>query len=136
MARDANAVAASWAAGLQSAGQKITEGVQAVQVAPGQAAARQADVWAAQVAASKDKWKRNTAAVSLQDWQTALIEKGVPRIAQGATSAQPKFAAFMSQLLPFIDTAKASLPPRGNLEQNITRSNTFIRKMATFKKNV
>lgn len=132
MAKDPTVVAAKWANNLAGSTQAITDGVNAVTVAPGTAAARQKDVWAQNVAASKDKWARNTANVSLQDWQADMINKGVARIAGGAQAAQSKQAVFYGKLLPFIDAQKAALPPRGNLEANIARANAFMRKMATF----
>lgn len=133
MARNPEQIAADWAAKLGQSTQKITEGVQSVTVAPGQAAARQKQVWATNTAASVDKWARNTASVTLQDWQSAMIDKGTQRIASGATAAAPKFAQFMSQLLPHIDSVVRTLPPRGGLEANITRSAQFARGMAKFQ---
>jgi len=125
-------IAANWSQNLAAATQKITAGVQAVQVAPGQAAARQKAVYVANVNAQADKWASRTAAVSLQSWQASTTTKGIPRIASGATAAQPKFAAFMGQLLPFIQRQVQSLPPRGNLSQNIARMTAFVQGMATF----
>lgn len=132
MATTPEAAAAKWAQGMQAAGPKITAGIQAVTVAPGVAAARQADLYQANVVAAVPKWKANVAAVPLGDWQNATITKGVPRIASGAAAAQPAFAMFMGKLLPFIDNSVRSLPPRGNLEQNIARMTQHVRKMATF----
>lgn len=132
MAQDPSAVAAKWAQNLGGATQRITDGVNAVTTAPGQAAARQKALWAQNVAASQDKWAARTAAVPLSDWQQAIIQKGVPRIASGATAAQPKFATFMGKLLPYIDSQVRALPARGNLEANITRMTTFVRGMSKF----
>ena len=129
---DATAVAQKWAQNLGAATQAVQDGVNAVTVAPGAAAARQKAVWVQNVQAAQDKWARNTAAVTLNDWQQAMITKGVPRIASGATASQPKFATFMGKLLPFIDNAVSALPARGNLDANINRSVAFMRKMATF----
>jgi len=127
-------VAANWSAHLASAGQKITDGVNGVTVAPGVAASRNKAGYVAGVTQNQDKWASHSAAVPLSDWQQAVIQKGVPRIASGAQAAEPKFAQFMTQLLPFIDSAKASLPARGTLDQNIARMDAMARKMATFKK--
>lgn len=124
--------AAAWAQRLASSTDRIQQGVQGVTTAPGQAAARQKAVWASQVAASQDKWASRVAAVSLPDWQQSMIQKGVPRVASGAQAAQPKFAAFMTQLLPHIAATTASLPPRGTLDQNINRMTQFVRGMSTF----
>lgn len=133
MALTPEQIAAKWSQGLASAGQRIADGVNGVTVAPGAAAARQKDVWAANTAASRDKWATNTAKVSVQDWRDAMITKGVPRIASGATAAQPKFAAFMGKLMPYIATQKQSLPARGNLDANIARMTAFARGMSQFK---
>lgn len=134
MARDPQTIANDWAARLAASGQKISDGIMAVTVAPGQAAARQKQVWVSQVTAAADKWATNVAAVGLSDWQQAAINKGVQRIGPGAQASVPKFATFMSQLLPHIDSVKNSLPARGNLDQNIDRMVRFSRGMAQFKK--
>lgn len=133
MAKDPQAVAQKWATNLGAATQSITDGVNAVTVAPGQAAARQAAVWLQNLQAAQGKWKANVAAVSLSDWQSAMTTKGVQRIASGAQAAQSKFAAFQTQLLPYIENARSGLPARGNLEQNIARMTAFTRKMADFQ---
>lgn len=132
---DAQSAAQNWASRLGQSGDKIKAGVQGVTTAPGLTAARQKDVWAANVAAAKDKWATRVAGVSLPEWQSAMIDKGLNRIASGATAAQPKFAEFMTQLLPHIERGRSNLAPRGNLEQNIGRMVAFSRHMATFKRS-
>lgn len=134
MARDPSTIAADWASRLAQSTTKITDGINAVTVAPGQAAARQKTAWVQNTTASADKWATNTAAVSLSDWQQAAITKGVARIGPGATASQAKFATFMTQLLPHIDSVKSGLPARGGLDQNIDRMVKFSRGMATFKR--
>lgn len=126
--------AARWAAGLSSAGPKIEAGIRSVQVAPGQAAARQKAAYTTNVAAAADKWASRVAGVSLGEWQQATIEKGVQRVASGAQAAQPKMAGFMQQFLPFVDQTVQSLPARGNLDQNIARMTDFVRKTSRFQR--
>lgn len=126
-------VAAEWASRLSGAGQKIQAGVQGVTVAPGQAAARQKQVYVANVTARADKWASRVAAVPLSEWQQSMVNKGLPRIASGAQAAQPKMAQFMAKLLPFQQNLKGSLPPRGNVDQNINRMVAFVRGMSQFK---
>lgn len=127
-------IAAQWAQRLGASTQRITDGVNSVTVAPGQAAARQKDVWAQNVAASRDKWASRVGSVSLGDWQAAMTQKGAARIGPGAQAAVPKFASFMGQLIPHIQQVKGTLPPRGNLDQNIARMTTFVQGMAKFQR--
>jgi hypothetical protein len=134
MAKDPTAVAAKWAANLAGSTTSITAGVNSVTQAPGQAAAAQKAVWAQNVAASQAKWARNVAAVPLSDWQQAMITKGIPRVASGATAAEPKMAAFMGKLLPYVAAGKNSLPPRGDINANIARMTQWVMYMAKFQK--
>jgi hypothetical protein len=127
-------VAKKWSQNLSAAGAAIQAGVSAVKVAPGQLAARQKQVYVQNVQAAADKWAANVAKISTQDWQQAMINKAIPRIGTGAQAAQPKMAAFMGQLLPYIERGLSQLPPRGNLEQNKQRVLTWINHMAGFSK--
>lgn len=122
-------VAAAWANGLAAKTEKMKAGAQAVTVAPGIAAARQKAVWAQNTAASVNKWATNTAAVSNASWQQDYIEKGLPRVGQGAQAAIPKMTSFFTKLLPAIATAKQSLPPRGTYDQNKARAAAWMDKM-------
>ena len=130
----ADEAAQNWAQRLAGSTDRITRGVQGVTVAPGQAAARQKAVWAQNVAASQDKWASRVGSVSLPDWQQSMTTKGIQRVAGGATAAQPKMAAFMSQLLPHIQSGLGALPARGNLDQNIGRMTAWTRHMANFQR--
>lgn len=125
----ADTAAQRWVSGLSGATQKITEGIAAVTVAPGQAAARQRAVYVANVTAAAETWARNVGRVTLSDWQQASTTKGVPRIASGAQQAQSKMQQVMTKLLPAIDSAVKSLPPRGTFEQNVARSTAMMTKL-------
>lgn len=131
--QDAQTIAQNWSSRLGQSGTKIAAGVDGVSVAPGVAAARQVDVWAANTAAAKAKWANRVQRVSLADWQSAMKTKGVPRIQSGATAAEPKFAAFMSQLIPHINAGLSKLPARGSYDQNKNRMNMWADHMHTFK---
>lgn len=130
--QDAATVAQRWATNLGGATQKIQSGVEAVTTSPGQLAARQAQLWVQNTQAAQAKFQRNAAAVSLQSWQSATVSKGIPRIASGATAAEPKVQAFMSTFLPFVQAQVNQLPARGNLQQNIQRSAAMIMAMTKF----
>jgi maltooligosyltrehalose synthase len=130
---DPNAAAQRWAQNLGASTQKITDGINGVQQAPGQAAAQQSQAYVQGVTRSVDKWRTNVAAVGLQEWKDAAINKGVARIASGAQAAQPKFAQFMTQFLPHVNQVKSTLPARGDLEQNIARMTAQVRGTAKFR---
>ncbi len=115
----------AWVTGMQGAGTKYIAGVQSVKVAPGQVAASRADLWAQNVANAKSKFAANVAKISLGQWQEAAANKGAQRLGSGATAAQPKFAAFMTNFLPKLSTIVASLPAGGTYEQNKQRFLAF-----------
>lgn len=132
MATDPSTAAQDWVNGLSAKTAKMTQSVQSVTVAPGQAAARQKAVWQQNTTAAADRWAANVSRVTLQDWQSAMVNKGIPRVASGAQAAQQKMQAVFSQLLPYIESAKSSLPPRGTFEQNKARATAMMDKMHAF----
>jgi hypothetical protein len=80
MAKDPATVAQRWAQNLGAAGAKVEEGVRAVTTAPGAAAARQVNVWAANTQQAAQKYARNVGAVTLNAWQESTVTKGIPRL--------------------------------------------------------
>lgn len=131
--QDPTTIAANWANRLGQSTQKITDGVQAVTTPPGQAAARNQQGYIAGVQNNVGKWARNVAAVSLSDWQQAVINKGIPRVSTGAQAAQDKFASFMSKLLPAQKSLYGTLPPRGDTSANINRAVAWMQGMAKLR---
>lgn len=132
---DPNAAAQAWVNGMQSAGAKITAGVNNVTVAPGAAAARQAAVWASNTAAAQAKYAKNVSAVSLEEWKQSVLTKGVNRVGTGAAAAQNKMANAMTQILPQIANIVSSLPPRGDLGANINRMVDYAQKASKITYN-
>jgi hypothetical protein len=132
--KDPAASATKWANNLGAATQAITDGVNRVTVAPGQKAAAQVSVWQANTAAAAQKFARNVGRVGLSQWQNDMIQKGIPRIAQGAQQAQPKMQNFLTAFLPFVDQGVKALPPRGNLQANINRMVGMVNHNASFQR--
>lgn len=101
----AEEVSAKWLSRLQQATSEMQAGVQRVTTAPGQAAAAKRQKWinALSDTAVQDKWARNVASVSLSQWQQAMTDYGINRVAQGAQAKQAKFTNIMSSLLTYID---------------------------------
>ena len=122
---------------LSGATQDVIRGVERVTEAPGIKAAAAQDLMLARVmeAITSGKWADAVSAISLPDWKKAMLDKGVPRIAQGVQAAQPKIQAFFEQLLPAVDAAKSEIEsmPNLTLEDRIARSSAFQRRMADFQ---
>jgi len=127
---------AKWAKRLNAAGQDIQTGVQAVTTAPGVKAAAKSDKMLANLTNSvqSGKWGRRVSSVSLTDWQTAMTQKGIPRISAGVAGAQAKSTDFFTQFLPFMDNVVQSIQnmPDTTVEDGIARSAAVIRGAAKF----
>lgn len=129
---------AKWVSNLSSATERMKTGSERVTTAPGQLAAAAADKWIARVTAAKQKFATNVAKVTLQEWQNAYQNIGIPRVAQGAQQKQAKVEAFMSEFLPYLQTGVAQIDkmPSVTLEDSIARATAMIRYNAKFKKGV
>ena len=127
---NAQTIANKWLANLQNAQQTMTQGVQAVTVAPGVAAAAQAPLMQARIVAAiqSGKWARNVAAVSLSQWQQAMIQTGIPRVTQGAQDKLPKVQAFLTKFLPFVANVKSQIAAMPNTT-NQDKINRMIKNM-------
>lgn len=130
-------MAQKWSRNLQGATAEITAGVNAVTVAPGQRAAAQKAVWLARVTAAQDKWARNVASVTLEDWRQKMLQVGIPRVAQGAQANQDKVQRFMGEFLPYLDRGVANVKamPKTTMEDSIQRAVTMMRWNAGFKRS-
>jgi hypothetical protein len=129
-------VANLWRDRLSGATDRIRAGVANVRTAPGQAAAAQRNLWLQRIQASADKWARNVSSVSLQDWQHAMTEVGIPRIATGAQAHVGKMQRFMTDFLPYVSNGAAQVRqmPKGTVEQGIARAAAQIRWNAQYKR--
>jgi hypothetical protein len=134
---NASAVAQSWVQGMQQATAKITAGVQATTQSPTAAAAAAVNFWQQQVSSPKaaNNFVKGLNKVSLQDWQQAMLNKGVNRVGSGAAAAQSKFQTFMSAFLPFIQNVAAQVRamPKTTLEDRIARMVAQVRGAAQFQ---
>lgn len=138
--RDPQTVAQKWARNLGMATDTIKAGIQAVTQSPTERAAQRQDAYIAGVqrAVASGKWQQGLRRVNLQDWQSAAINKGLPRIGPGAQQALPKFTTFMQQWLPYLDGLHARLQnlPRGDIEQNRARMNAAMDYLHAFRRTV
>ena len=97
-------VAKKWQNGMSQAQEAMTEGVAAVTVAPGDAAAAARQKWVNAMAslAVQDKWARNVRiGGSLPNWRSAMETYGIQRAVQGASQKASKYLAAVGPLLAF-----------------------------------
>ncbi len=137
--RDPATVAKKWSQNLQNATAQIAAGVQAVQVAPTQLAARAQATMKARLVAAIDsgKWAKGLQAVSLSDWQQAMTNKGIPRVAQGAVDAETKQTTFYAKLLPYVASVSAQIKqmPNATAADRKARMLANFDAMSQFRKN-
>lgn len=117
--------AAKWAQNFGAAGPAWAQGINSVTVAPGQLAAAAQDRYLAGVQQSVGKYAANVARVSLQEWQAVSVQKGQARLAAGAQAALQKYTTQIGRVMDTAKSVIASLPPRGDVMQNIERSRQF-----------
>lgn len=131
--------AEKWARRLSAAAPDIQKGVQRVDQSPTEKAAGKKDKMLQNLtqAVQSGKWEAGLRRVSLNDWKTALINKGIPRITQGVQGAQSDVADFAGQLLSYQDQIKSEIErmPDLTLEDSINRMTTWVRKMSQFKRS-
>lgn len=92
-----------WSNGMNQAGDRIRAGVNAVLTTPGyDAIAQQAKMRANWLnAIDGGKWATNLGAMTVEGWRAAMIQKGIPRIADGVRGAQARVTNFATALLQF-----------------------------------
>lgn len=125
MARSAATVAAQWAKGMRSSGDKAREGVRSVTVAPGQKAAARADLYAqkTQEAVASGRFQAGCLSVSLSQWQNYYTEKGISRMTAPTQMSIDKVTAFQQFWLPITEQAKQEISgmPKGTPEDSKAR---------------
>ena len=123
---------------LKGALTDIRSGVEKVSESPTKKAAQKIDKMRQHLLEKFDDGtiKARLQKVSLEEWRSKMINKGLARISGGIDSAHDKVVDFASQLLPAVDAARAKVQgmPDLTLEDSIARMETFIREMAKFRK--
>lgn len=124
----ASQITQKWVTNFGSAGTSMQQGVQAVNQAPGAKAAAAAQLWISRLQASQAKWQNRVGAVTLAEWQNAMITLGIPRAQQGVQEKQGKYLTFITSYMQFLQGALPAIQamPKGTLAQGIARSNAMI----------
>ncbi len=115
----------------------IRAGIERVSTAPGVAAA------AAQTrmkdnlnrAIDDGRWAAKVRGVSLEEWKSAALNKGVDRIAAGIDQAHDKQVQMAGRLLAAVDSsaAKSNAMPKGTIQDSIARMTAFVEDMHKFR---
>jgi len=131
---NAQEYAEKWNRRIKGSTEDIRRGIRNTTEAPGVKAAKQVQLMKANLmkALEDGSWERAVSRVTLQEWQEAMEEKGIPRLAAGVDAAMNKQVVMAEQLLADVDSVVAEVDktPRGDLETNINRMTTFARGMA------
>lgn len=130
---NAQQLADKWSRRLQAAGPDIAAGVDRTTKDPGALAAAAKPLWVAKMAdpATANAWATNVAKVGAASWKDAMKNKGIPRLQTGvARAVQTKIPRWTS-LLSAVDAAvaDANAHPRGDINANLQRANTFALSM-------
>jgi len=123
---------------LKNAIPEIQEGIEAVTTSPTALAADKSDKMLANLtrAVQSGKWAARLRSVSLEDWKSAAIKKGLNRIAGGIDEAHDKQVAFAAELFPFENALMSEIDrmPDLTIEDSISRATKWIRGMAEFER--
>lgn len=122
-----------WQNNLARSGEAVKAGVQNVTVAPGQKAAAAANKYAqnTQEAVNSGKFQRRVSAVSLTDWQNAMIQKGIPRLNTGAAAGAAKMAKYLTVAAPVYEDIRQTTAnmPNNNTDEALAKVRVAMEKM-------
>jgi len=138
MAKDPRQVAEKWSRRLSGATEDIRQGIEQLAESPAQKAVQKKEKLKARWLEAIDggKWETALSKVSLEEWKTKVLNKGLARLPQGVEDARPKMEDFMSQLIPYVENVKRKVDamPDRTLEDRINKMVAFVREMAKFRK--
>lgn len=126
-----------WVTNLSGAGERMKAGAMNVKTSPGVLAAQAADKWLAKVTAAKDKFARNSRAVTLEAWRDAYTTTGVSRVAQGAQAKKQKVLDFQTQFQAYLQSGAATIDamPTNTVEDGVNKAAAQIRFNSKFVRN-
>jgi len=123
--KDPTLSAQKWASNLTRSADAIRAGVNSVTEAPTAKAARSLDkaLQNYQDAITSGRMGRALTAVTLQDWQQAMLTTGLARIQSGAQKGQGKYAQFAQAFYPVMDQASKQVQsmPKNTIEDSLAR---------------
>lgn len=135
--QSADAIAKKWSSGMMAAGPAYLAGIMALTETPGVAAAAAQDRYinGVQKAVADGAYREGNLGYSLASFQQAAKERGAPRLTAVSNQQIAKYTAEIRPVLEHIQSVRSNLPARGDLMQNLQRSQAMALGMATYKKN-
>lgn len=132
-------IVTKWQNRASGSGQAWLDGINGVTEAPTQAALRNADKWRAKMLLDDtfNKYKRGLSSITLEAWKKITADKGAGRYTSGIAASVNKYRTVFTQVMNHINSGldKIRSMPSTTLEDNINRSATWIRHMATFQRS-
>lgn len=129
--------AEKWGRRLKGSVEDIRRGIDKVTEAPGAKAAAKKSKWVAKMTSAEvqEKWARNIASVSLEEWKRKARDIGANRISAGVDGAQDKVAQFAEQLLSYQEAnlGKIKSMPDITLSDSKARMDAWFDVMSKFK---
>lgn len=117
----------------------MTAGIERVTEAPTVAAANKIDKMKLKWLAAMDSGKieRGLRRVTLQDWKSQMLSKGVGRVATGVEAARPKLESFYGDLFAYEDGLLQEIDGMNDLslEDSILRMGAWARGMSKFTRS-
>lgn len=137
MAFNAQKKADKWARRMADSGQDYKDGIDAVDVNPGQLAADHANDAKANYAAvmNDGSWARKVASTPVQDWKNAAKNLGAPRLVDGVTKGKPKVNRYLAAAGPMYDQIRATVRamPKSTPAERRARRDKAEQMMAQLK---
>lgn len=129
--------AAKWAARTGAAGADWQRGVERVTENPGAKAAASADKWQQKLTmpTTKEKFKRNVARQSTEDWKAATVAAS-GRFTAGAQAKQGKMQAHQAAVASHIEAGKRKIAAMPNLtpQDAANRAAAWVLHMSEYKR--
>jgi len=124
--------AAKWRRNMEASTNDIRDGVNAVTEAPTKKAAARVGTMKARFIAAVDSGKvaAGLNAVGLEDWRRDMLEKGLPRISEGAAKGEEKTQKAAAALAPQIQRIRDEI----DAMPNATEADRKARMLANFDK--
>lgn len=84
--------------------------------------------WLTNLQNAQTAMQQGVQAVSLSEWQQAMVNLGIPRAIQGAQEKQSKYTTFMQEYATFLQSQVPTIQamPKGTLAQGIARATAMI----------